>query len=183
MRFGKTRDRAGLVVSFHHRGGRGRFGHMPNISSVYSLRGLIMNSHEQSASEVSIASDCFRRPRSSISQPGIQSVSRSTKALAPARSSGFTVRRGVPRSSRKTMTAADKGGSGHQPWSRRKYPFKPNSPLAKQQTGKADLEAGDVRSRCAARARVLDDRFHESCHKRGIHLSFRAPMYAPGALR
>ena len=30
---------------------------------------------------------------------------------------------------------------------------------------------------------VLDDRFHESCHKRGIHLSFRAPMYAPGALR
>jgi transposase InsO family protein len=29
----------------------------------------------------------------------------------------------------------------------------------------------------------LDDRFHESCHKRGIHLSFRAPMYAPGALR
>ena len=26
----------------------------------------------------------------------------------------------------------------------------------------------------------LDDRFHGSCHKRGIHLSFRAPMYAPG---
>ena len=27
------------------------------------------------------------------------------------------------------------------------------------------------------------DQFHESCHKRGISLSFRAPMYAPGALR
>jgi hypothetical protein len=23
---------------------------------------------------------------------------------------------------------------------------------------------------------ILDDRFHESCHKRGIHLGFRTPI-------
>jgi len=128
---------------------------MRNMSSVYSLRGLIMNSHEQSASEVSIASNCFHRPRSSISQPGISRPADQRRRLHRRASSGFTVRRGAPRSSRKTMTAADKGGSGHQPWSTRKYPFKQSSPLAKQQTGKADLEADDARSRCAARARVL----------------------------
>jgi hypothetical protein len=79
--------------------GRGRFGHMPNMSSVYSLRGLIMNSHEQAASEVSIASNCFYRPRSSISQPGISRLADQRTRLPRRASSGFTVRRGAPRKS------------------------------------------------------------------------------------
>ena len=44
------------------------------------------------------------------------------------------------------------------------------------------VRRGDAKKALYTRA-SLDDRFHESCHKRGIHLSFRAPMYAPGALR
>ena len=31
-------------------------------------------------------------------------------------------------------------------------------------------------------AHVLDDRFHESCHKRGIHLSSQTPISAVGGL-
>ena len=40
----------------------------------------------------------------------------------------------------------------------------------KVDTGKALTEA-------------LDDRFRESCHKRGIHLSLQAPICVRGALR
>jgi hypothetical protein len=35
---------------------------------------------------------------------------------------------------------------------------------------KAFIRIGDAKLRC------LDDRFHESCHKRGIHLGFRTPI-------
>ena len=35
--------------------------------------------------------------------------------------------------------------------------------------------AGDP-DRTRAHAVELDDRFHESCHKRGIHLGFRTPI-------
>jgi hypothetical protein len=30
------------------------------------------------------------------------------------------------------------------------------------------------------RARALDDRFHESCHKRGIHPSSQTPIFGVG---
>ena len=33
------------------------------------------------------------------------------------------------------------------------------------------------------RSQHLDDRFRESCHKRGIHLLFQAPICVRGALR
>jgi DNA-binding winged helix-turn-helix (wHTH) protein len=46
-----------------------------------------------------------------------------------------------------------------------------------------DLDAG-VSLRCRVGvAAGLDDRFHESCHMQGIHLSFQTPIYASGALK
>ena len=40
-----------------------------------------------------------------------------------------------------------------------------------------------VTNGAAGVAPLLDDRFRESCHKRGIHLSFQAPICVRGALR
>jgi len=49
--------------------------------------------------------------------------------------------------------------------------------------GVADDAEGQVRVKALQQGlRELDHRFRESCHKRGIHLSFQAPICA-GALR
>jgi len=41
---------------------------------------------------------------------------------------------------------------------------------------KADVSEGGEGWSDSRIAEALDDRFHESCHKRGIHLGFRTPI-------
>jgi pimeloyl-ACP methyl ester carboxylesterase len=41
----------------------------------------------------------------------------------------------------------------------------------------------NVAANLTGAVRSLDDRFRESCHKRGIHLSLQAPICVRGALR
>jgi uncharacterized protein len=41
---------------------------------------------------------------------------------------------------------------------------------------------GELVARPIRPAEKLDDRFHESCHKRGIHLSSQTPISAVGGL-
>lgn len=62
-------------------------------------------------------------------------------------------------------------------------PDQPRVPAGRPDAGQWISGGGTTGWEANPNRNRLDDRFHESCHKRGIHLSFRAPMYAPGALR